>query len=517
MKKIRNLLTFLCAITIANTTINFSNNKSTINEASTNQDGYYMYNAELPEVINDYPLVLTENYATHYFKNLTSNYGYNEFNSCGYIACAMLLSFWDTYWDDNVIEEKYEAHSVLPYDHASLTVESPGIKREPEYMYSGTGEQYHNYINNYYNSYFHFLLLKMGDQLYGTTPGSYFIKRTNYKKLLSYYLYDYRGYSKEEVEIIDTDEDVYRTAVSLIKEGIPVKLSVSGHAVIGYDYNKRKNDIYCHFGWGPETSHVLPEDLNHYVFEHLTAIRFKNVHSNNYDYSSNGSMKHHCSCENFIPYEINEENYYLDTLPTFSWNCLPNEKWFYDDDAYISFKLLNSRKKVIYDSNKLYENRITLGPDTVKKWLQEEQNGFCMIKISMSSYFNPELNDFYYYFRTVYKPVGYSNSSNKYISPVSISKSGSTWSVYIRNNSMLPIDVEYNSLLCNYNDAKNWKGLKNLQTVSIDPFGYTYIYVSKNWFADCVTMSHKIGNKRYVTFMNGLKENGQFASNVNIV
>ena len=43
-------------------------------------------------------------YASYYFSNLRDNFGNNAFGSCGYVSIGMLLSFYDVYWDDNIID-----------------------------------------------------------------------------------------------------------------------------------------------------------------------------------------------------------------------------------------------------------------------------------------------------------------------------------------------------------------------------------------------------------------------------
>lgn len=40
---------------------------------------------------------LKNNFSSHYFKNLTTNYGRNDKGSCTYVALGMMLSFMDTY------------------------------------------------------------------------------------------------------------------------------------------------------------------------------------------------------------------------------------------------------------------------------------------------------------------------------------------------------------------------------------------------------------------------------------
>ena len=75
----------------------------------------------------------TEYFATHYFNNLTTNYGDNYIGSCSYVSIAMLLSYYDSYWNDSIIAN---SEDVDIYDETTdfLTTDtleriiSPGIK-----------------------------------------------------------------------------------------------------------------------------------------------------------------------------------------------------------------------------------------------------------------------------------------------------------------------------------------------------------------------------------------------------
>lgn len=212
-----------------------------------------LYNPEILELyktaINDENTYLSDFYAPTYFKNLRTNFGNNEKGSCGYVATGMLLSFWDTYWDDNVISENYDKNILLSGKNIDFTVDSPGIEMEPSSIVKVDDVKYHSNIFSYSNDYFHFLLISMGDLLYGTSSGSYGMNYDNYSTLFNYYVYKYKGYSIKEVEVIEEYSDVRNKAISLIKQGIPVKLGIEGHAVVAYDYDEKTDNIYCHFGW----------------------------------------------------------------------------------------------------------------------------------------------------------------------------------------------------------------------------------------------------------------------------
>ena len=60
----------------------------------------------------------TDKFATYYFSNLKDNYGYNTMGSCGYVATAMMLSYYDTYLNDDIISPVFD----VPVNIADLKV-----------------------------------------------------------------------------------------------------------------------------------------------------------------------------------------------------------------------------------------------------------------------------------------------------------------------------------------------------------------------------------------------------------
>ncbi len=540
MKRFDVIKLFLCAFSIlavsANTGHTNSKNDEVIKtEELIGKDGLspvmYLPNANEASSPITNSVSQTENYAPYYFKNLTNNYGYNKYNSCGYIATAMIMSFWDTYWDDNVVAENYERHADLPVNHTVLSVESPGGEREPANLYTMDDEDlYHQNMHNYSDEYLHFLMINIGDDLYGTEVGDYTMYWNNYLSLWREYLINYRGYSESELEFTNTSTNVRETAIQLIKQGIPVKLSttvynsygkaIGGHAVVAYDYNESTDEIYCHFGWESNATHVTIEQMNCRGYNHITAVKFLNAHSHsdNFDFRRNGEVIHHCPCELFVPYDIQEQNYYVDVMPTFKWNCLCNEKWFKDKDAYLRFEILDHNMQALYTSSRLYGKSFTLNASAATALMSADDTptNSNYIRITMRSNMDSSLNGMYYYFRTVYKPSTFLNVNNKYLSITGLSKNGNKWTVKIKNKTICILDVEYNSKMCNFDDAKNWTGLSDKKHINISPLGTTSVTISENWFATSITMSHVYQGKRYITYANNLNSNGSFTSYTNV-
>lgn len=319
---------------------------------------------------NESTLFQKDFYATYYFNNLTKNFGDNRFGSCGYVSIGMLLSFWDTYWDDNVIPECYDIATILNNDAMSLDLESPGINNEDDITDGITEQNYYQVIEQYSDSYFHLFLLKMGKDLFGQyrLDDSYNptgLTFEEYDQLLKHYLYNFRSYNSDKVNIVEYQSNdsssVRDYAINLIKQGIPVKLGIGhsnsngGHSVIAYDYDEEKDEIYTHFGWGPNTTHVTIESQGYDCYNNVFGIIFNTSHnhSNNFIYTSkDGDKEVHCSCHYVVPYRIDIiDGNYRDTTPTFKWNCLNHEKWFLDQNLKYHFSILNDNKISLFNTD----------------------------------------------------------------------------------------------------------------------------------------------------------------------
>ena len=88
-------------------------------------------------------------FETMYFSYLRTNFGRNTKGSCTYVALAQLLSFYDTYWDDSLIDENYDVPVLLEDDSISLKAESPGIYQEPVSVSSYSTQEYYGFIEQH--------------------------------------------------------------------------------------------------------------------------------------------------------------------------------------------------------------------------------------------------------------------------------------------------------------------------------------------------------------------------------
>ena len=416
--------------------------------------------------VNDQNIYLNDFYAPIYFTNLRTNFGNNTKGSCGYVATGMLLSFWDTYWDDSIINENYDKNEVLNGPNFDFSVDSPGIEMEPSSVADVSDEIYHSNIFKYSSIYFQFLLITMGDSLYGTHAGSYGMGYSDYSKLFNYYVYKYKGYTTSDVEVIEESCDVRNKTINLIKQGIPVKLGIGTHAVIAYDYDEKSDRIYCHFGWGPNTTHVTIEEMGYKSYDNLFAFNFKNKHShsNNYKFiDKNNSMGIETFCPSMlvVPSKIEIDGKYgIDEAPMFRWNSFIKEKWFKNIELYHELSVLDENRNVIYKKSKIFDNKYKLSFDELHEILNLKLD-FYYIYIGLASDVDPYWDDYYCCF-AFSKPNEYINKSKfspqdwkfngRYyfaneLSDSQISKDPSRMTTIVSNNGLT---VTTNRLRCGY-------------------------------------------------------------------
>lgn len=282
---------------------------------------------------------LNEQFSTQYFSKLI-NHGKNSHGTCSYIAMIMILSFYNTYWDDNIIDETFE-QNVRNVVSINGVDRSPGIRTEDESLASRDDfEQYIQNVRNNYANYFHFNLVKLGIDYFDFYNGKLFEDRyyssssldkpldslgINYYQhcdLLEYYLYDFKSYLSSEVKIMSSrgNHDINKQfIINNILKGHPVVFFArssdgeQGHVMVAYDYDIANDEIICNLGWGGNS---FKAKYSSTAFSNITSayvLHFHNQHtcSDNYEKISGSTI---CPCSLNMPLQYVNQYIIIDNF-----------------------------------------------------------------------------------------------------------------------------------------------------------------------------------------------------------
>lgn len=236
----------------------------------------------------DDPVYITNRY---YFDNLRYNIGSNTTTlfsgSCSYVALGMLLAYYDSIENDNVIAEMYDVTSTKAFssysaiDVADYTA-SPGI-----------------------NDVFHAFLIQYGRNLGLTGTDSNSIAVSDMDELFEEYFED------RNLSITTHTTGLFTNKKNFCKSAInsdnPVLIAISGtdtsidpddidHAVVGDGYDS--SGIYAHFGW--KYNYHTNTNINNYTINKAFYITFDSTHSHsdNYLWTYSGCNGTICPCGN---------------------------------------------------------------------------------------------------------------------------------------------------------------------------------------------------------------------------
>lgn len=336
-----------------------------------------------PRNIQGNDIYIKDFFSPYYFSNLNNNFPYNIKGSCSYVSVSMLLSFYDTYWNDNFIPDKYESTSEVVENKVLNLTDSPGVKNEKDINilkdnYSNT--EVLSMAIDYHDTILQMDLLSLGIIKYDIYDSSSIYSCATLLSTMVDITYDYflksTSLTNNDINIIydsSNSNQMRNTIVNKVKQGIPVVVSASNykgtHAFIVYDYDEQNDELYGHFGWqseeeGPNPyTHISLSKEGYGTFHEIFYFEpnISHSHSNNFHaYDENDQIIYICPCTSVIPTYISQDSNYLDVLPTYSWGTLIKEKWFDDIELHHNLYILNHNDQIIYEKNNIYDNKYTL-------------------------------------------------------------------------------------------------------------------------------------------------------------
>lgn len=370
---------------------------------------------------NQSSIVLDDYYSSVYFSNLKDNFSVNSNGTCSYTAIGMLLSFYDSYWNDTFVPEEYDVKSnfsspttsVQDFELIPFDAQAPGIQSEPLDLVSNlSNDEYMNIVKENEEQYFQFKLIELSKTYFGSAKfdnatNPYGMTFNEIKGFMNYYLYTFLGMNSSNITVdslSSTSNNVKSYVVNKITNGIPVLIratseTLGGHAMIAYDYNHTTDEIYVHTGWKDENGNALRHvSLEEIGFTNLIDaislnITSDHVHSYNYSCESSDSV---CSCAYSFPQDIRlTSGNYRDMSPTFEWKSLYREKWFEAYDPYFNFSVLNGNNYLFFEVPNIEEKFYTLTFDQWEQILFDMTTSNYYVYINLYSDIYPYWDDYY--------------------------------------------------------------------------------------------------------------------------
>ena len=295
-------------------------------------------------------------YAPVYFSNLRTNFGTNRFGTCAFVAMGMLLSFYDTYWDNSIVPSAYDVNSSFQTVFPNGSIESPGSKNCLSFENVNDADDYFDaFVPQNDGQYLDMKLITLATQYnielhedghYQNQGG---LNYSGMYSLFQCYLYSYMGFSTSDIGFVAEpgtgtgqakSDSVRDYAIDMVMEGTPVLLSVGTdlsattgrHAVIAYDYDETNDLLYCHMGWGPKATHSTIESFGYTSYNSAFSLVVRTQHSHSYRYGLDTDEL--CACRFAAPYDIEAVDWYRNEEPGFEWSCLDDERWAEDFIEY---------------------------------------------------------------------------------------------------------------------------------------------------------------------------------------
>ncbi|MDE5714949.1 MAG: hypothetical protein K2I42_02345, partial [Anaeroplasmataceae bacterium] len=265
-----------------------------------------------------------------YFMNLNENIGYNVAGTCGLVAIGMLLSYYDTFWNDCIIPEYYDQNVNLSYLTTNIVCDtSPGIISEKQLFlndYEQKVKQYGTYTNaDYFNfieenswKYYHLNLLELAIgtsniNIYSSSALSFGM---TYSQIYSF-LYSYLKGTNINVVIqnnLDKNKSAKSYAIEKIKQGVPVLMGISdnqgnGHVVVAYDYDE-DDMIYFNPGLDTYGTYSSLSYMSYSAYDFAVSIEVlgdNHICSDNYLFD----QESYCVCDYFSIYPTHSHKYRL--------------------------------------------------------------------------------------------------------------------------------------------------------------------------------------------------------------
>ena len=273
-----------------------------------------------------------------HFSNLNTGDGayvpVNIDGSCGYVAMSMLLTYLDTYWHDDIVDENIEwDKGVFDSSTGELTHTVSSISEYNSWIGWRTTHPREDVLNfelANQNNYLQYYLTSLG-KFSGYHPDiadendtrGFGINSNNLKNILDSYLHNIRNFSENEIEVHIQNaglfdlhqEELNQTIIEQIEKGYPVIYFGTednnqdanvieeifnigeGHFMIAYGVTKN-GDIKLHNGWNSDSYSTV--NTTSYQYNNIAIwveIKEENLpHECSNNYLDTSTQSYVCAC-----------------------------------------------------------------------------------------------------------------------------------------------------------------------------------------------------------------------------
>lgn len=292
----------------------------------------------------------------NYFSNLTENLGDNPTDNCVSVACGMIASYYDTYFNDSIIPEIYDVPSeCINYDFDYYHTESsPGVFSQlpVDCLYSDytiNYQKYNQYLANYNDFVYEIIGVDISNDMFspvyhyntmGPLAGAIVNRLNNISS--SSFSFDV-GYGNDLDDCKEAIDNGYPVFVRILNGSID-------HAVVAFAYDENDN-LYYHMGYKLNNNYgmvMIDNMYQHWAFVVSPADGYSHVCSNNYYSVNDGVITYYCPCM------LNGMSY-----PNHNHNIVHSHGYYFDEDDELINTSLHYESCSSCNLSKTYDCGIT--------------------------------------------------------------------------------------------------------------------------------------------------------------
>lgn len=238
--------------------------------------------------------IISNSFMSTYFYNLTNYHFNNDDNSCCYVALQMILSYYNHFWNDSLVNEEFETSATNNY---SATVSSPG-----------TNDGLFNTLVAIGSSFGYTKTLHSSNEIKDILQ-EYLVQQPNIS-LSSWKIYT--AFSQNPLQQItlsngtsSTIGESYINAIkSYISNGIPVLTLLHengvGHAAVAYAYDQENDQLIYNVGWKVNHDQSIFINENDYCVGYVVLMNLNEAHVHSTNFILNNQPTCACRLPNHI-------------------------------------------------------------------------------------------------------------------------------------------------------------------------------------------------------------------------